>query len=1079
MTKEYMAPLSVSETRENALKMLGVGHALINRSYLSEIHQYPVSPVSEAGEIFSASSDMRIFRVERIVQENKQSVLESTTAAYTALGAAGFSVFLFLRSNGAETELFIGARGESGKMLGHNAGELLLETFKGHFPGSALQSINGKASREMLAQLGEAKDSPSASITAVTGVPALSTENREHFMQGLERFIDAAENRAYQALILAEPLSSQNLDMIRSGYEQIATQLSPLVKQQLTYAEQDSDTVGLSISQGLSDSLGHSLGLTETRGTNYTHGTSDSETDGYSETITEQTKGSKKGIIIGSISGALMGGVVGAQVGSAIATAFSKQHSSGTNHSTTSGQTESHGVSSSDSKAYTETNTQTISTTESQSLNRTSGNSRQFSIEMVDKTIEQLLGRIDHHLQRIDEAKTYGGWNSAAYFIGDSMASSESLASIFLGLIRGSKSSHEDFALTTWTSRDKSAILDWLTQLSHPELKPDFAELVPSVTPATLVSGKEMAIQLSLPRRSTSATTVVETQAFGRKVQLLDGKTSFHKQDRRIVLGNVRHLWENLPQTIELDMDKLSSHVFVSGSTGAGKSNTLYEILRQILAENIPFLVIEPAKGEYKNIFGHDPGVTVLGTNPAHSALLKINPFCFPVEIHVLEHIDRLVEIFNVCWPMYAAMPAVLKEAILQAYQSCGWDLDSSTNCYHDGLFPTFVDVLESLEQVIEGSAYSQEVKGNYIGSLSTRIRSLTNGLNGQLFGADEVDNELLFNSNVIVDLSRIGSAETKSLLMGILVMRLTEHRMAQGGMNQPLRHVTVLEEAHNLLKRSPEGGAEGAGMVAKSVEMLTNAIAEMRTYGEGFIIVDQSPNAVDVAAIRNTNTKIIMRLPDETDRRLVGKSVALDDSQIEEIARLPKGVAIVYQNDWLEPVLCQISRFEGQEVPYRYQGDIGNAGVRVAFQGQLLNMLLSKRITTPVEVDAQLIKRGLQALTLPARARLTLLDAVEQCSNGQTLSLWQSEKFPELARLLVDVLGCRQQVEQIVREADDYTHLSQQLDGLLKQSAGDISGDLALAAQQCLIKDFSERSESRIKIYAGWRLHHENGIVK
>src|SRR5690606_21480761 len=293
-------------------------------------------------------------------------------------------------------------------------------------------------------------------------------------------------------------------------------------------------------------------------------------------------------------------------------------------------------------------------------------------------------------------------------------------------------------------------------------------------------------------------------------------------------LGHVRHLWENLSQVIELDMDQLTSHVFVSGSTGAGKSNTLYEMLSQISAAGVPFLVIEPAKGEYKNIFGQRPDVTVLGTHPAHSALLRINPFRFPAAIHVLEHVDRLVEIFNVCWPMYAAMPAVLKDAILQAYQRCGWDLESSLNRYSAKLFPTFVDLLDTLQQVIEASAYSQELKGNYIGSLSTRIKSLTNGLNGQLFAAGEIDNEVLFDSNVIVDLSRIGSAETKALIMGILVMRLSEHRMAHGGMNQPLQHVTVLEEAHNILKRSSgEGGGEGSDMVGKSVEMLTNAIAE------------------------------------------------------------------------------------------------------------------------------------------------------------------------------------------------------------------------------------------------------------
>ena len=119
-------------------------------------------------------------------------------------------------------------------MLGHNSGELLRETFKGHFPGSALQPLDAQTANALLEKVGAEKNNPSASVTAVTGVPALSTENREHFMQGLERFIDAAERRVYQALILAEPISSQNLDVIRTGYEQVATQLSPLLKRQLS-----------------------------------------------------------------------------------------------------------------------------------------------------------------------------------------------------------------------------------------------------------------------------------------------------------------------------------------------------------------------------------------------------------------------------------------------------------------------------------------------------------------------------------------------------------------------------------------------------------------------------------------------------------------------------------------------------------------------------------------------------------------------------------------------------------------------------------------------------------------------------
>ena len=152
--------------------------------------------------------------------------------------------------------------------------------------------------------------------------------------------------------------------------------------------------------------------------------------------------------------------------------------------------------------------------------------------------------------------------------------------------------------------------------------------------------------------------------------------------------------------------------------------------------------------------------------------MLKLNPFSFTKETHILEHLDRLIEIFNVCWPMYAAMPAVLKKAVEKSYIDCGWDLMKSVNEFGD-IYPTFADVAENIKEIIDSSEYDNENKGAYKGSLLTRIESLTNGINGLIFSQEELSNHQLFNSNVIVDLSRVGSSETKSLIMGILVLKL------------------------------------------------------------------------------------------------------------------------------------------------------------------------------------------------------------------------------------------------------------------------------------------------------------------
>ena len=332
--------------------------------------------------------------------------------------------------------------------------------------------------------------------------------------------------------------------------------------------------------------------------------------------------------------------------------------------------------------------------------------------------------------------------------------------------------------------------------------------------------------------------------------------------------------------------------------------------------------MVEPAKGEYRSDFAWvkqyehaSKRINVFTTNPLIGRLLRINPFRFPETAHVLEHIDRLLVIFNSCWEMSEAMPALLKKAVERAYLTCGWRLEQSRCTHNPVQFPTFYTLLRTLREVIDESEYDDRAKKIYKGALLSRVESLSTGLAGAIFeGLRDIDYSVLFGENTIVDLSRLGSAETKSLIMGVLVMALNEYRVDESFKNPDLknaklRHVTILEEAHNLLRNSAASASGASATVAKSIEALSNAIAEMRTYGEGFLIVDQSPGALDISATRNTNTKIVMRLPEQQDCEAMAKALALDEDQGKEISKLNPGVAVVFQNTWRAPVLTIVDK--------------------------------------------------------------------------------------------------------------------------------------------------------------------------
>ena len=757
---------------------------------------------------------------------------------------------------------------------------------------------------------------------------------------------------AYTALFLAEPVTEETQAGIRNGYEELYSALSPFRKTTWSYTENEShavmetfcsgtsDTVTDGTSSGFSDEQGRNTGFNFNAGMN--QGTTN--TIGQSHAVTRLRLPSKR-TMVGVAAGAsilALGAVAASAVfppaGAAIVSAASTvgaavkagplfgavvpmvagHETNGTAWSTARsiGKSMGFGMSRGYNTAHTDSSTversNAHSTNEQHSNGTTDTHStvRTQQIEVCNKAVEELLTRIDEQIKRTKESEDYGCYSCAAYFLSSRPSKALLAANTYRSLMIGEGSSVESGAANLWQDRASvTAMREYLKRFTHPVFARQLWENEADslfYTAGTLVSGRELPMHLGLPTRSVHGLPIIEHAEFGRNVP-----DEAMPDEDKMNLGKIYHMGKEEAAGLLLNRQAMASHTFITGSTGTGKSNAVYHLLDEITKNGqTTFLVVEPAKGEYKNVFGNCTDAQVFGTNPRETPLLRMNPFAFPENIHILEHIDRLVEIFNACWPMYAAMPAVLKDAIERSYQKVGWDLRNSES--EKGIFPTFFDLLDILPGVIEESHYSKDTQSDYVGALCTRVKSLTNGIYGSVLCAeDALSDAEMFDQNVIVDLSRVGSMETKSLLMGILVMKLQEYRMCSSGMNSRLRHVTVLEEAHNLLRKtSAEQSQEGANLQGKSVEMLANAIAEMRTYGEGFIIADQAPGLLDMSVIRNTNTKIILRLPDEEDRKLVGKSVALKEAQIDELSKLPLGVAAVYQNEWPEAVLCKIEAY-------------------------------------------------------------------------------------------------------------------------------------------------------------------------
>ncbi|MBQ9431071.1 MAG: ATP-binding protein [Kiritimatiellae bacterium] len=1056
----------------NLIQLLEVVDSVTSRGYLMRCDNSKVAPFGTDEALEKNLHQMSLFRLTRLVFAEGERPSEKLKSFFLAMSGLkqNPSVFFILQnrkveitrtfSKKADTDggakfdfsLYIGAKPQGTDQSDWDdwgvgsVQEALDAAFCGTFPGSQTgDPLEPKVIKSIMRAAG---GDGNVDIFCVTAQPSVKRDTDEQTVEiGLEHFIDVMRDSEYTAVLLAQPVAKEVVENRRRDLENLYSKLSLFQKVTVAFGTNESRTVGTNISKALGTSKSIGKSFTTTRSE------SQSVSSGGGSSSSSNSNGSSSG------------------------------SSSSWNRTETIGTSESEGTTWNIGENVTDTSGSHEDTTHGSSATQT--------VEAQNKAVVDLMAKLDDALKRMDDAETYGMWESAAYFLSGTFRDASFAASTFKSLVIGDDSSGTRSHTIHWDRRNcdrecQKGLLNWILGGEHPMIIESNTRGFESVMPTNLVSGKDLPYLFRLPQKSVPGIAVETIAAFERSVARR-GTAPDAKQPIR--LGHICHMnQKELP--LEIDLEDFTKHVFVTGSTGCGKSNTTELLLQRCIetdrlwkAQNkddghggrrkLRFLVIEPAKGEYKKAFKNavdsdDNSINIFTTDPLCERLLRINPFAFTKGIHVLEHVDRLLGIFSACWELTAAMPAILKKGVEQSYQRIGWDL---ANSYYveagEPRYPTFSDLVTTLREIIATSDYSAEAKGNYTGALVTRVESLTAGVLRQIFCSGmDLDGEELFDRNTIVDLSRLGSSETKALLMGVLVMQLTEWRQAKSvGTNLPLRHVTVIEEAHNLLRRQNGGNSE---LVKKSVESISNAIAEVRTYGEGFIIVDQSPGAVDVSAIKNTNTKIVMRLPDRNDCETAAGAMGLDEFQTAEIAKLPTAFAVVMQNSWTSAVLCWIGKSnppQGQEeltdpdanreARARLALKCGEVGAaRARWFKEIGNSVPSSGQAVPALPDTADIEAEVERLEhIGPMRKLELRETIAYCNKK-----WRADKqrneignLVEFGMLAINLLGCWDCWRGVENQAELKAKLKKYL-------PVEMSNDMLLDLARCIRKAFGKR---------------------
>jgi hypothetical protein len=869
------------------------------------------------------STDLAFFEVEQVGKSVTESTAEYFSAIQTTLAAchdSRYALIFIISSDGIRNRIYVGvtarAAGTQPQLFAEQLGEFLCS----NWPGTRVSQVTDY---KEIADRVHVPLSTYRYARAFTGIPSPKSEKATgEYPQSLDRFMRGMRGKPYVYMVIAEPMSEQDVGEIISACHTLSGQIHAFTK----------TTIQMGTSTGISETTSRTE--SESTSTSTSRGVTESETDSKSKgvlgTVLDKSEGPAKevkrlgiaglaGLLVAAGGPFLLSGMLG-MLGQLLP---SSSGSTSTSESTTEGETfgRTFGLSTAEGK--------------------TSGESMTFGREYMNRHAEECTSLLEQTVNRFEVARAQGCWNVGVYLIGDQAEAASQAQAQLKALVSGEKSSFEPVRVhdldPVWDGQVQVALDSFQQpplrlfapeggdQIRHP-IGPAFESL------STPMNTNELSHFINLPVREMPGMSVQTTASFSLNPPPVENL------DAAMNLGSVLEGGQEVGTlAYNVDLDSLTRHIFITGITGSGKSNTCRRFLEEMMVRGMNFMVIEPAKDEYvqlalaynasgkfeQKIAVYAPGRDTWGGMELDQ--LQLNPFDIvrlPGALtQVMPHLDRLKSIFNASFPMYEILPVILEEALVDLYDSQGWLEDELPP---DGVgCPMLSNLHNRISGLVRAKGYEERITNNITAALKTRISSLMRGWKGRLFDHPfSTPWANLFDRPVVINLGQMGDDADKCFTMALLLNFLYEYRQAQHEIagspeSSGLNHLAIFEEAHRIL-RAAASGLRDASPQAKMGEMFADILAEIRAYGQGLAIIDQVPSKLVPDALKNTNLKVVHRLVSADDRDAMASALALTDEQAQVIARLKVGQAIVsgIQDDmasWVKIVYTPLPSFKPQ----------------------------------------------------------------------------------------------------------------------------------------------------------------------
>ena len=829
--------------------------------------------------------------------------------------------------------------------MGNN---LLKSAIRGNFRGSKIEEVSPEEMIEIFDRM--QTNSENKNLTRkyanITGTPGINESEDKKSFQGVDRLVDVMQGDNFGLCIIAKPLSKRAIKKIEDDLYYIHNRLSGLSK--ISYQEGKNRSEGTSTTKGTNESKSEGTNKSVTIGSSETSGTTENKTVGSTTGTNESrtvTEGENKSMTEGTSSSSSSnegwnegGGETSGGNSNSSNTTWGKSKSvtkdNGKNESTTKGTSSSTatsvGTNSSENFSKSEGTNKSTGTNESRSKgknesitigtsisegdNITTGSSENISKDIFNKKAADYVKYIDEMLLPIiDYGKSKGLYLTTTFIFADKKSQLEKLGNTIKSLYSGKKGNKNPLDVEILDESDKK--IKYFKNFQIPEcvsyddenaltLKSHFIENN-NISLGNWYSPNELGLIAGLPEKEVVGLALNEEVEFG-----LNAKTP-DKGEELISLGKLVQSGNEIDVEVSLEKSALNKHIFITGVTGTGKTTTCQKLL---LESKLPFLVIEPAKTEYRILMNNketeDILIFTLGKDDV--APFRLNPFEFFEGESITSRVDMLKAAMEASFDMEAAIPQIIESAIYSCYEDYGWNIDNNKNekfdnPYDEGVysFPTLEDLLNKIEIEVTKHNFDDRLKKDYIGSITARLQGLLVGSKGQMLNTRRgIDFRELIEKKVVLEIEEIKNGTEKSLIMGFILTNLCEALKSKFKKDKQFKHITLIEEAHRLLSKYSPGDSLNK---KNSVETFADMLAEVRKYGESLIIADQIPNKMTPEVLKNTNTKIVHKIFAEDDKEAIGNTISLSKEQKDFLSSLTTGRAIVFSQGWTKALQVQI----------------------------------------------------------------------------------------------------------------------------------------------------------------------------